>query len=321
MKLQLAPGLKLGTHVAADASDDYLRYLKQLGIDHVRVHVPAEADSEAEVRALQARFAAAGLDIFTIVYSLYKAKEIALGLPGRDEKLDRFADFLGTMGRCGLHTLEYDFFLYAPLPSTGYAETRGAASRAFDLAHAEADDLVFGRVYEEEEMWANYAYMMERLLPAAEEANVRLALHPDDPPVPMLNGTARIFRHIDGFKRAMELADSPAWGVLFCVGTWAEGGDAMGMSVTQAIRFLAERDKLFTVHFRNVSAPLPAFTETFIDNGYVDMQAVIATLQEVGFNGLMIPDHFPHFTSDQDQRAALAYAIGYMRALVHATAD
>ncbi len=316
MNTRFPPGIKVGTHVSATADEERLLFLRQLGIDHVRVHIAEDDDDPVFLAETVAKFSAIGLDIFSVVYGGYKAREIALGTGGREQRLDRLADFIRTMGELGLHTLDYDFFLYAPLPSTSPATVRQARSRAFDMAALPAEVPVFGQHYDDETMWANYRHMMERLLPVAEAAGVRLALHPDDPPLPTLNGCARIFRDMQAFQRAMAMTESPAWGVLFCVGTWAEGGDAMGMSIEDAIRWFAARDKLFTVHFRNVSGPLPAFVETFIDNGCVDMYKVLRTLVEVGFNGLLIPDHYPEFVSDEGEQAALAYTIGYIRALL-----
>ena len=317
MQVEIPPGTKIGTHVLAGASDAELAFLRQLGIEYVRAHFPVGDDTAEHLARAKARLESAGLRIFSVVSLLYQAREIAFALPGRDEKLQRLAALIRNMGQLGLHTLEYDFFLYAPLPATGETTTRGAVTREFDLAQAATFAPAVEREVGEEEMWASYTHMMEVLLPVAEASGVRLALHPDDPPVPSLLGVARIFRDIEGYKRAMARFDSPAWGVLFCVGTWAEGGEAMGMDTCGALRFFAQHGKLFTVHFRNVTGPLPRFAETFIDNGYLDMASVMDTLQEVGFDGLAIPDHFPQLAGDEDGRASLAYSIGYMRGLLH----
>jgi len=316
MHPNIAPGIKIGTHVSATADEAELRFLRELGIRYVRVHLNADDGSLATLSAVQQRFARAGLEIFSIVYLLYQAPEIAFGLPGRDQILERIAAFIHAMGALGLHTLEYDFFLYAPLPATGISQTRGAETRRFDLGKAVAFPPITDREYSGEDIWRNYSRMMAVLLPAAEKAGVRLALHADDPPVPTLQGVARIFRNIDAFKRGMRTFKSNFWGVLFCVGTWAEGGNAMGMNICEAIRFFANRNKLFTVHFRNVTSPLPCFDETFIDNGYVDMSEIMRTLIEVEFNGLIIPDHFPSFSIEDTGRAALSFAVGYMRGLL-----
>lgn len=312
----LEPGIKLGTHLPASAPAEALRFLRELGLEDVRVHFDVDQDDPALVRSVCDRFAAAGLRIYSAVYLLYRAPEIAFALPGRDAAIERWCRFLRTLGACGIHTLDYDFFLYAPLPATGEAATRGCATRCFDLADAQARPALVSQPCTAEQMWERYAYLMRALLPTAEAAGVRLALHPDDPPLPELLGVPRLFSTMGGLERAMQAFDSPAWGVLFCVGTWAEGGAAMGASIEEAIRFLAARGKLLNVHLRNVDAPLPHFVETFLDNGYVDIAAVLRVLRQVDYRGLLIPDHFPAFAGDADQRASLAYAIGYLRGLL-----
>ncbi|MCK5806051.1 MAG: hypothetical protein KAI66_24680, partial [Lentisphaeria bacterium] len=149
----IEPGVKIGTHVASGASDEYLLFLAQLGIRHVRVHFQPGADGSSHVMHTVDRFGAAGLSIFSVVHLGYQAPEVARGLPGRDKVIGGLVDFIHLMGRLGLHTLEFDFFLYAPLPATGQAVTRGAASREFDLAVARRLPDAFDQCYGEDEMW------------------------------------------------------------------------------------------------------------------------------------------------------------------------
>jgi mannonate dehydratase len=167
-------------------------------------------------------------------------------------------------------------------------------------------------------MWASYRYFMDAILPVAEEAGVKLALHPDDPPLERMNGVARLFNRYEGYRRAEEIAaGSPYWGLNFCVGTWAEGGDRMGKDVFGMIRDFGARNKILAVHFRNVSSPLPRFVETYPDDGYLDMYRVLAALREVRYAGTLMPDHIPQLAGDDGfRRAGLAYCIAYMRALL-----
>jgi len=149
----------------------------------------------------------------------------------------------------------------------------------------------------------------------AEEAGVKIGIHPDDPPVVELGGIPRcIFGNFWGYKRAIEIADSPNVGVCLCVGCWLEGGDVMGKDVIETIHYFGEREKLFKVHFRNVSQPLPYFVEAFLDDGYADMYEVMRALREVNFDGVMIADHIPLMANDR--RVGTAFSIGYMKALV-----
>ena len=128
----------------------------------------------------------------------------------------------------------------------------------------------------------------------AEEAGVRIGIHPDDPPQPVLAGVPRcIFSSFEGYKKALEIANSPNIGMCLCVGCWLEGGPLMGKDAVETIKYFGGRKKLFKVHFRNVSAPLPHFTETLLDDGYYDMYKVMKALVDVNFDGIAIPDHIP----------------------------
>jgi mannonate dehydratase len=200
----------------------------------------------------------------------------------------------------------------------------GASSRAFDLAKGGKGwwvdktfegPLTHGRVFTKDEIWANYTYFIKQVAPLAEELGIRIGIHPDDPPVPEIGGVPRcIFSSFDGYRRALEIANSPNVGMCLCVGCWLEGGKLMGRDVLETIDYFGSRRKLFKVHFRNVNAPLPHFVETFPDNGYMDMYKVMRALRKVNFDGVVIPDHVPSMVGGN--RAATAFTIGYMRALL-----
>ena len=135
-----------------------------------------------------------------------------------------------------------------------------------------------------EEIWENYTYFISQVAPVAEEVGVRIGIHPDDPPVPVLAGVPRcIFGNFDGYKRALEIADSPNVGICLCCGTWLEGGRRLtGKDPEEMIRHFGA-GKIWKIHFRNVSAPLPHFVETFMDNGYYDMYKIMKALHDVEF--------------------------------------
>ena len=144
---------------------------------------------------------------------------------------------------------------------------------------------------------------------------MRIGIHPDDPPVEPLGGVPRcVFGNFDGYQRALEIANSPNIGVCLCLGCWLEGGERMGKSPVEAIRAFGKQKKLFKVHFRNVTQPLPHFVETYLDNGYADMYPMMKALREVDFDGVVIADHIPQM--EGGSRAAWAYAVGYMKALL-----
>jgi mannonate dehydratase len=194
---------------------------------------------------------------------------------------------------------------------------RGYTTREFSVKdfREKVEKQRFEREYSAEDIWATYTYFIKAVLPVAEEANVRLALHPDDPPLSKMNGVAKLFVHYDGYKRAEQIAgNSKHWGLRLCVGTWMEGGAQMGKDVFGMIRDFGGRGKLFDIDFRNVSSPLPVFHETFPDEGYTDMYKVMKTLREVRYSSGIVPDHIPPLAGDgPERRAGLAYCIACKR--------
>jgi mannonate dehydratase len=168
-----------------------------------------------------------------------------------------------------------------------------------------------------DEMWERLEYFLVRIVPAAEQAGVRLAFHIQDPPqTPVLKGEARIISDFAGMERLVELVPSPANGLNLCQGSLAEqaGADVLGI-----IRYFGERDKINHVHFRNVRGACPRFDETFIDDGDVDMLEAMRVYHEVGYRFAIMPDHWPSLTGDTPLGlASRAYAHGYMKALMQA---
>jgi len=300
-------------------TDERLQFIRQLGVKEVVLNtprLPGEAQWEfMDLLHLRMRCEDAGLTLAAIenVPRRFYLKAM-LGLPGRDEQIEHMAATIRNMGRAGIPILGYNWMPNGVWRTSRSTRGRGGAMvTSFDMALAERAPLSHGRVYTEEELWANYEYFMRALVPVAEEAGVRLALHPDDPPVESLGGVARIFRNFEGFRRAMELADSPMSGLDFCHGCWSE----MGEDVIRAIRYFGARGKLFYVHFRDVQGTAPAFRECFINEGNSDMFQVMKALKEVGFTGFLIPDHVPHMVDDTPWgHRGRAYAIGYMTAIL-----
>lgn len=203
--------------------------------------------------------------------------------------------------------------------STEREVARGSRGRAFDLAKAEKGvwngkefrmPLTHGRQFTEKEIWDNYTHWVNQAAPVAEECGIRIGIHPDDPPVEPLGGVPRcIFGSFAGYKRALEIADSDNIGVCLCCGCWLEGGERMGADVLTAIRYFAERNKLWKVHFRNVDKPLPHFVETHLDAGYYDMYKIMKTLVEVDFRGVVIVDHVPEMVGGTQSELGLQHLL------------
>jgi mannonate dehydratase len=245
---------------------------------------------------------------------------VQLGKGRRDQLIETYCQFLRDCGRLGIPVSNYDWHP-ANTYTTAIIETPGgyrAREFSVDDFRKKVEKQAFEREYSAEDIWATYTYFMKAVLPVAEKANVRLALHPDDPPLAKMNGVAKVFTHYDGYARAEKIAgNSKHWGLTFCVGTWSEGGTQMGKDVFGMIKDFGGRGKIVDVHYRNVSSPLPRFHETFPEDGYMDMYAVMKALRQVKFNGSIVPDHVPEFAGDKGmRRAGVAYCIAQMRSLL-----
>jgi mannonate dehydratase len=304
---------------AGSITDDDLRFLQQIGLEWARLEFGEGPVTLETLRTAQQRLARYGMQIYSGVHYAYRSRRIQLGEPGRDEDIETYRRFLRDLGKLEIPLASYDFHP-ANTYTTKMVEHRGYATREFDLDdfRRRVEKRQFAREYSAAEIWANYTYFVKAVLPAAEEAGVKLALHPDDPPIAEMNGVAKLFINYDGYRRAEQIAgNSRHWGLTFCVGTWSEGGGGMGKNVLQMIADFGGRGKIFEVHFRNVTGPLPHFDETFPDEGYVDMYPVMKALRAVRFNGAIEPDHVPRLTGETGMpRAGTAYCLAYMRALL-----
>jgi len=325
------PGIQVGTQVPPTASDEDLQFVRQLGVEWVMTSLPPTEHTLESYRSLKKRFETHGLRIYRLGNSsCHNMEEVTLNLPGRDAKIEEYLRYIRLLGAAGIHYSTYAH-MGNGIWSSEAELTRGEArARALRLnkdpvGHWGGERwrgaLSHGRRYSEEEIWENYVHFIQKVVPVAEEAGVFIGIHPDDPPVYDLGGIPRcIFGTFAGYKRALEIADSPNIGVCLCVGCWLEGGEAMGKSVLDTIRHFARQKKLFKVHFRNVTAPLPdGFVETFLDGGYFNMSHVMRALHESGYNGAVISDHVPSMVGGR--RSSEAFSVGYIKALIQAVSS
>lgn len=307
-------GIAIGDRFSPDPTEKDFAIFKQSGVEYATVWTTIDKVTLDYMKDMRRRLEANGIQLWNIgILDLHCDPAMVLGLPGRDEKIEQYKAYLRNLGQAGIRYTTYAHMAnikMGPYYATGRGVTRGASTRLFDWEAAKKLPLSHGRVYNDDEIWQTFTTFIRAVMPEAEKAGVKIGLHPDDPPVPTLGGVARVFRNAEGYERAIKIADSDNFGLCFCVGTWAEGGDMTGKDVYEMIRHFGPRKKIFKVHFRNVDKPLPVFQETFIDNGYIDMYKVMKLLQEVKFEGVMIPDHVP-----EPSPASNGWAIGHMRAL------
>ncbi len=309
-----------------------LRFAVQLGLTGVVLNTPLDVpgdkywETEDLIQARH-RVEAFGLHVEAVEntpISFYK--DTIIGGARRDEQLENYCHTVRSLGEAGIPILGFHWMVNEVWRTDFACEGRGGAHvTAFDLGElADADNPTHGRRFGESEIWDNFERFLDRVLPVAEEAGVRLALHPDDPPVFSLGGVARIFRTVTGLERALEMASgSPAFGLEFCVGTVS----SMGPGADDVLRDFAAKGKIAYVHFRDVRGHVPSFEECFLDEGNLDCVETLRGLVEAGFDGAVIDDHVPLFDDDppiapgwETEYAYLghAYTVGYLQGILRA---
>ncbi len=328
-------------------TDDMLRFGAQLGVSSVQMNSPLIENqarwSVEDLRPLVEHCERYGMKLEAIEnVPLNALSKVMTGVDGRDEQIENYKHTIRAMGEAGIPVLGYNFMPTSVWTTSRETPGRGGVTvREFDLAAVTASpsggrefmpdrpDWAGGLYHTTDEeafisaetMWANYEPFMQDVLPVAKEAGVKLALHPDDPPVPVLGGVARIFAEIDGFKRAEEIAIATgageAWGLDLCLGCCSEmpGGKA---NVRAMIEHFGPRGRIFYVHFRDVKGSVPVFQECFIGEGNYDPAEIMLLLRESGFTGFLLDDHVPHMDDDSAwNHRGRAHAIGYMQGLIN----
>ena len=336
--------MKLGLGLyAGQVTADNLRYAKQLGVTHIVQHLPGEETlpstrdgvwSVDDLRDLRRHVAEFGLTLEAIEnFPPSFWDQVLLDGPGRDQQLEHLKQTIRNLGQAGIPTMGYYFSLAGVW---GRVEGPWARGEATTVGFVEAlapeqtpipQGEVWGQRYAEqappghigrvthEEMWARLAGFLEAVVPVAEEAGVKLAAHPDDPPLPELRGTARLVTHPDHYQRLLDLVPSDSNLLEFCQGTVTE---MVGVDPLEAIWRFARQNKIAYVHFRNVRGKVPNYHEVFLDEGDVDMLEAVRAYHQAGFEGVMIPDHTPRVHCDAPWHAGMAFALGHMRALMTA---
>ncbi len=244
---------------------------------------------------------------------------IRLGLPGRDERIDWLCTQLRAMGELGIGLLCYNWIAVSSWArtTTSVLLRGGARSTGYDDAvMREAPPLVEPGSITHDQLWSAFGYFLDAVVPVAEEAGVRICLHPDDPPLPEVRGVPRIMGTPEAFEKVLATVSSPASGITFCQGNFA----LMGDDVPGLIRRLGRDGRIYFVHFRDVEGDARRFDEVFHDEGPTDMLECLRAYRDVGFDGPLRPDHVPALEGESGEGfgySALGrlFAIGYITGL------
>ena len=327
-----------------EATDEVLETSGQLGVKDIVVYagpgwpyLPGTAEPQSKPRAtyedymsLIERLDKYGLRVAAIeggFVHLDPFRDLPFGGPDRDALIERIGAEIQDMARAGIPVFGYHWLPNGVWRTADKYIRSGARVTAFDADHetfhpTPHDPIPDDVTIIEEGMWANLEYWIKAITPVAEEAGIRLGIHPDDPPVPELGGVPRILRSFEAYKRLIEIVDSPANAIEFCQGTFSEMADAANGGIYEMIDYFTRRDKILYVHFRNVSGQVPRFNEEFLNAGYVDMHRAMETYNEAGYSGVFMDDHCPVLTHDEDfpgnwggYRSRI-FAQGYIQAMI-----
>ncbi len=325
------------------------RRIKQLGVNHVLGGGGPIPWTEQSLNTLMERWRAAGITVGNLMINL--TPDILYGKPGnkRDEDIEKIKQSIVAAGKVGLPVVEYNF--YAHRAMEGYFEEidherGGSGWTGFDFELVQTADRQYQTRPEEkgmkfkdlpplphegahtlEEMWNNITYFLKAVIPTAEKANVRLALHPNDPPAPISRGSQQIMATLAGWKKLITIVNSPANGITFDCGVTRE----LGEDPIEVCRYFGSRDRINHVHFRNVLVmkPYERYTEVWIDEGLNNMFAVMKELVKQKYTRQIYPEHPRRLDYDVEHArltgypggggyAAIAYNVGYTRAMLQA---
>jgi mannonate dehydratase len=286
--------------------------------------------SAEELSALRHAVAAEGLVLEAIEnFDPAHWHDVLLDGPKKKSQLENVKTIIRNLGRAGIPIMGYNFSLAGVCGRTTAPYARGGAMSVGMEGPYDAPmpkGMVWNMVYDanapkenapsitSDELWQRFGEFLDETVPVAEEAGVKLALHPDDPPMPTMRGQPRLVFQPELYQRAIDRRPSTANLLEFCLGSLAEMVPQSRNDIYQAVDQYSRQKKLAYVHFRNVTGKVPRYRETFVDEGDIDMLRVLQILKQNGFDGVLIPDHTPQMSCSAPWHAGMAYAMGYMRA-------
>ncbi len=313
---------------AARVDEAAMRRIKQIGVNHVLAGGPPIPWEESQIRSVMDTLNSGGLTLGNMMISGFP--NTLYGRPGRDEEIEKVRQSIRAAGRAGLPVVEYNFYAHRAIE--GYYEESGRAGAgltAFDYDRMKGlAPLAEEGAHTLDEMWRNITYFLKAVVPVAEESGVRLALHPNDPPAPLSRGSEQIMGSVEGWKHLIEIVPSKSNGITFDCGVTRE----MGHDPVEVCRYFGERDRINHVHFRNVQVRVAyeKYTEVFLDDGQINMFAVMKELVRQKYPRLIYPEHPRGLDADRERAdfrsyypgggsyASFVYNVGYTRAMLQA---
>lgn len=286
---------------------------------------PGKLWTTEELLAIRKEIEAAGL-VLAGIENLDPAHwhDVLLDGPKRAEQIENVRTILRRMGEAGIPVLGYNFSLAGVCGRVSGPFARGGAMSVGMDGEVDApvpNGVIWNMIYDRnaapgalpsishDELWRRLGRFLEDVLPAAEQAGVRVAAHPDDPPLPYVRQQPRLVYQPYMYQRLIDLAPSPSNALELCVGTLAEMTEG---DVYEAVDRYSKQGRIAYLHLRNITGKVPHYRETFIDDGDVDMSRILAILVRNGFDGVVIPDHTPQMTCSAPWHAGMAHTLGFI---------
>lgn len=336
-------------------NESHYKFAKQCGATHLVIHMvdyfghnkdnadqpiggksgwghagnPDQIWSYEELAAIKKEINGHGLELEAIEnFDPAHWHDILLDGPRKDEQMAKLKQLIRNVGKAGIPVFGYNFSLAGVAARLQGPFARGGA---VSVGMKGGDDtpipkgMVWNMIYDEnaadgtlpkidhDELWKRLQFFLDEILPVAEEAGVKMAAHPDDPPMSYVRDTPRLVYQPDMYQKLIDIKQSPSNTLEFCLGSIAEmtSGD-----VYQATDTYSKQNKIGYIHFRNIQGKVPHYKEVFVDEGDIDMFRILKILKKNNFTGVLIPDHTPQMTCDAPWYAGMAYAMGYMKALI-----
>lgn len=239
--------------------------------------------------------------------------------PERDRALDDICQMIRNAGAAGIPMVKYNLTFLGVVRTSPEIGRGGALMSSFDYSKVQSEPHTSAGIVTREIYWDRITHFLKRVVPVAEEAKVRIALHPQDPGLHVetaYRGVNAVLSSVEGLKRFTAIQPSPYHGLNFCQGTVSEMLARPREEIHDVIRWFGSRNKIFIVHFRNIRGEFLKFSETLPDDGDVDMPRALRTYREIGYDGMIMPDHVPTIEGDTDRYKAFSFCFGYIQALL-----
>jgi mannonate dehydratase len=312
-------------------SPEGLRILAAFGINHICSGLPSRTfDANWSVEGLTKlreqvekfgiKLEMVPLPMSSLEVNKVEMPAIVLGKdPDRDREIDQICSMIENCAKAGIPAVKYNLTLLGVIRTASTMGRGGSTLSTFVYDKANQDTLTEAGSVSGEMMWERITYFLKRVVPVAEANKVRICCHPNDPGMPKVKGFRGVdcvLGSVDGLKKFVSIAESPYHGLNFCQGTVSEMLENPGKEIYDIIRYFGTRRKIFNVHFRNIKGRFLNFQETFPDDGDVNMVQAMRAYKEVGYDGMIMPDHVPHIEGDTGGAQAFAFAFGYIQALL-----